>query len=50
VYVAEIEHMSTVILEGGPLLATGHDGLEGVRLLEAIAQAGALRKVVRIER
>jgi 1,5-anhydro-D-fructose reductase (1,5-anhydro-D-mannitol-forming) len=50
VYVAEIEQISAVILEGGTLLATGHDGLEGVRLLEAIATAGAKRRVVRIER
>ncbi|MCS6800519.1 MAG: Gfo/Idh/MocA family oxidoreductase [Chloroflexota bacterium] len=50
VYVAEIEQISSVILEGGTLLATGYDGLEGVRLTHAIARSAAERRVVRIER
>jgi 1,5-anhydro-D-fructose reductase (1,5-anhydro-D-mannitol-forming) len=50
VYVAEIEQISAVILDGGMLLATGYDGLEGVRLLDAIARSAAERRAVRIER
>ncbi|MFN8534286.1 MAG: Gfo/Idh/MocA family oxidoreductase [Dehalococcoidia bacterium] len=50
VYVAEIEQMSEVIKGQGTLLATGEDGLEGVRLVNAILTSAAERRVVTIDR
>ncbi|MCL6649369.1 MAG: Gfo/Idh/MocA family oxidoreductase [Chloroflexi bacterium] len=50
VYVAEIEYLSRALQEGEPPLATGQDGLEGVRLALAVLEAAAKRRVLTIDR
>lgn len=49
-FVPEIEHIGTIVREGGTPRATGLDGLEGVRVATAVREAGATGKTVTIRR
>lgn len=49
-FTAEIEDLGRVLREGGEPRATGLDGLEGVRVAEAVRESSATGKIVKLTR